>query len=130
MGSYKTVKNISKILIAVSGFAVIISIFVFAQYSQVQADAVNINEITPSNVTEIGNIIYKIIDLLTYLIGVLAFFGIIFSGIQYITAGGEMEKAVKAKKTLTYSILGIILATMAYALTTIIASMLATGNIT
>lgn len=51
--------------------------------------------------------------------------GVIFAvmaGIQYITAGGNPEKATKANKTLLYAVVGLAIALLAKGVPTIVAS--------
>lgn len=60
----------------------------------------------------VSRLIEIVIELILYLIGVLAFFSLVVGGIQYITSGGDSSKAEKAKKTLLYSVIGILLTSM------------------
>jgi cytochrome bd-type quinol oxidase subunit 2 len=53
-------------------------------------------------------IIAKILGLVMPIVGVLLLVTLIAGGFQYITSGGEAEQAQKAKKTLTYAFLGLI----------------------
>lgn len=46
--------------------------------------------------------------------GILALIALIYSGILYITAGGDQTKAEKAKKNLTWAIIGVLVTFMAY----------------
>lgn len=48
-------------------------------------------------------------NILLPLIGVLAILVIIYGGVLYITAGPNEEQAAKAKRTLMYGIIGLIL---------------------
>lgn len=74
----------------------------------------------PTTITGIGDLIAIILRLLIYIIGILAFFSVVVGGFQYITSGGDSSKAEKAKKTLIYSVIGIVLASLALSLTFII----------
>ena len=49
--------------------------------------------------------------------------GFVISGIMYITAGGS-DRADEARKWLTYSIIGIIVALLGYVMTTFISTMI------
>ncbi|MFA4995904.1 MAG: hypothetical protein WC536_02030 [Patescibacteria group bacterium] len=75
-----------------------------------------------SEINGIGDLALLIVELLEWAIGVLAFIGIMISGIQYITAGGDTAKAEKAKKALMYSIIGIVAATLSLTIQTIAAN--------
>jgi len=51
-----------------------------------------------------------VISLLFYVILALSLFFIILGGIQWMMSGGEKEKLAKAKGTVTYAIVGLIVA--------------------
>lgn len=74
----------------------------------------------PKNIRGLGDIIEMVLKVLEYIIGVLAFISIVMSGIKYITSGGDSAKAEKAKKTLIYSVIGIVLAVFSLIITSII----------
>lgn len=67
-------------------------------------------EIKPSK------IISNVVSVMLFIVGALAVIFIIVSGIQFITSGGDTAKATKARQTLTYSIVGLIVAVLAYAI--------------
>ena len=58
----------------------------------------------------INGLINFIINLLLSLIGAFAFISFLVAGIQYITAGGDSAKAGKAKKTMIYAGVSMIIA--------------------
>lgn len=59
----------------------------------------------------IGGLITFIINLLISLIGGFAFISFMVAGIQYITAGGDSAKTGKAKKTMIYAGVSMVLVT-------------------
>jgi hypothetical protein len=59
-------------------------------------------------VQAIEPIITKVLGLIVPIAGVILLLMLIVGGFQYITSGGEVEQANKAKKTLTYAFLGLI----------------------
>ena len=82
---------------------------------------------------EVGNVVFpatnaRFTDLLTFaqvflpwiltFAGVLAAAAIVYSGLMYISAGGDAEQATKAKKNLTWSIIGIVLVVLSATLVT------------
>lgn len=73
-------------------------------------DESNIKPVDPNNMRliDIGG---KAIDVLLLLCGIAAVIVVIWSGISYITAGGDSSKADKAKKMLIYAVLGVMLIT-------------------
>lgn len=60
--------------------------------------------------------------------GGLALLFVVISGIQYLTAYGDPGIADKAKKTLTYALVGLILAGLSYAIVAIIATINVTAS--
>lgn len=67
------------------------------------------NELPKSNITDIGKFLSSLITLTSWVIGILALFGIIITGYMFITAGGDAERAEKAKKNLGWIIIGLII---------------------
>ncbi len=61
-----------------------------------------------------GEIFVVIINTLLIFISVLALIAIIIGGYQYITSGGNAEATAKAKSTITWGIIGLIVAFAAY----------------
>ncbi len=61
-----------------------------------------------------AGIIEKIIRIFSQVIGVMGFFGIVAGGILYITSNGDQAKTMKARKSIIYSVFGVILAILSY----------------
>jgi hypothetical protein len=53
-------------------------------------------------------IVARLLGFIVPIVGVILLIMLIMGGFQYITSGGEVEQANKAKKTLTYAFLGLI----------------------
>lgn len=62
------------------------------------------------------DLIDTIVDVLLYIVGILAVIMIIVGGIMYTISGGDAGKVTKAKNTLTYAIVGLVVAFIAFAL--------------
>lgn len=91
----------------------------FSFITKVKAqDLPNITNVTPptSNfeITGLEGIINAIGTEVVYFAGVLALIAVIYSGIMYMTAGGDSTKAEKAKQNLLWAIIGIIIAFLAF----------------
>lgn len=56
----------------------------------------------------------NVITWLFALSGVVALFLIIFSGIKFITSGGDPKQVEGARQTLTYAIIGLVVIFMSY----------------
>jgi hypothetical protein len=53
------------------------------------------------------DVITKVVDLLSYFIGAIAVFMVIFGGFKYLTSGGDSGKVGEAKNTILYAMLGL-----------------------
>lgn len=56
----------------------------------------------------------NVINALFAFSGTVAVFIIIFSGIKFITSGGDAKQVEGARKTLTYAVIGLIVVLIAY----------------
>lgn len=55
----------------------------------------------------------NIINLLSWVVGVISVIMIIIAGFRYITSGGASEKVTGAKNTLIYAIIGLVIVALA-----------------
>ena len=58
------------------------------------------------------------------LIGIIGIIGFIIAGVLYLTAAGDDKKMESAKKAMTYSIVGVVVALMGWVIIKAVASML------
>lgn len=72
--------------------------------------------------TTAGDIIKKIIDFMLFAVGLVAVIMIIYGGIQYTTSAGDSGKIASAKNTIIYSIVGLVVAILAYAIVNLVVS--------
>ena len=63
-----------------------------------------------------GGVVQSAVNILLWVIGILAVIMIIWSGFRYIWSNGDSSKITNAKNTLIYSIVGLVIAIMAYAI--------------
>ncbi len=68
---------------------------------------------TNGGTSKVNSVIRTILNVLTAVIGIVAVIMIIVGGFHYVTSGGSQEKVKKAKDTLLYAIIGIIIAALA-----------------
>lgn len=73
----------------------------------------NANCNSTQGTTGINELIRTVINILTIIVGVIAVIMIIVGGLQYITSGGSSEKVSKAKNTILYAIIGLIIVALA-----------------
>lgn len=81
---------------------------------------------TGLNNTSVAAIILTVLQWMLLILTFVAVIGFVISGIMYITAGGS-DRADEARKWLTYSIIGIIVALLGYVMTTFISRIVAGG---
>jgi uncharacterized membrane protein len=56
------------------------------------------------------------VQILSFIVGIVAIISIILAGFKYITSGGDSNRVGNAKQTLIYAIVGIIVAALAQVL--------------
>ena len=74
------------------------------------------NNSSPTNLFGNGGIFQTVINIMLFIVGVLAVVMIIFSGIRYTSSRGDPKQVESAKNTLMYSIIGLVIAIFAYAI--------------
>jgi hypothetical protein len=112
------IKIIKKALYTMSSIALIMPAFVAAQYQ---------NPTNPGGVPSAVNaneLIMKIVKWALTFLGSLAVLMIVVAGIMYITSGGDEGRVDTAKKWLLYSIVGLVVALLGYAIVNIVGSAL------
>jgi membrane protein YqaA with SNARE-associated domain len=60
----------------------------------------------------IANIIGSIMNWLLGILGFLAIIAFVISGILYLTSGGNQEQVERAKRSMVYAIVGVVVALM------------------
>lgn len=76
----------------------------------------DITGLRASRYTDIIAVVAGVIEWLLGFAGALAVFAIIYSGIMYMTAGGDAEKALKARKNLLWAVFGVIIIFLSFAI--------------
>ncbi|MDR1970000.1 MAG: pilin, partial [Candidatus Nomurabacteria bacterium] len=60
-------------------------------------------------------LIPRLINLMLFIVGILAIVFLIFGGIRYVISGGDKGKVDAAKNTILYAIVGLVVAILGYA---------------
>ena len=68
----------------------------------------------------VDNTVGSIVNVLLWVVGILAVTMIVWSGFKYITSAGDTSKVTSAKSTLIYAVVGLIIAILAYAIVTFV----------
>lgn len=73
-----------------------------------------VNTVTPSGDMSIESVLSKIINAILLLTGGIAVLFLILGGLQYITSSGNKDKAEKAKQTILYAVIGLIVIALSF----------------
>ena len=73
-------------------------------------------------------IIPRLINLMLFIVGILAVIMLIWGGIRYVISGGAADKVKDAKNTILYAIVGLIVAILGYALVNWVISIVGSGS--
>lgn len=69
----------------------------------------------PADLFGDGGIFQTIVNILLFIVGIIAVIMLIIGGIRYVVSGGDQTAVTAAKNTILYAIIGIIVAILAYA---------------
>ena len=72
-------------------------------------------------------LIPRAINLMLFIVGILAIVMLIWGGIRYVISGGNQEKVKDAKNTILYAIIGLVVAILGYAVVNWVISVVGTG---
>ena len=75
-----------------------------------------------------SGLVKSVVNILLWVIGILSIIMIIFSGIRYVTSAGDASKTKAAQNTLIYSVVGLIVAIMAWAIVDLVVNKFASGS--
>lgn len=109
-----------KKLITLTAIIIGLSLFVFASGTGL-ADAITdgVNATCPGGVCptnpdgSIDSLVRTIIDVFSWIVGVVSVIMIIYGGFRYVTSGGDSGKVSSAKNTILYAIIGLIIVALA-----------------
>lgn len=65
---------------------------------------------------DLPTLIGNVINILLFLIGMIAVIAIIIGGIRYTTSNGDSSQTKAAKDTILYAVIGLVVAIMAFAI--------------
>lgn len=115
----KSIISIAIMTCAVFGVSVLstasLSGSVSAQVSK-GIDTATTSEMQGKSIDGDSGLIKTVVNILLWAVGILSVIMIIFSGFRYITSAGDTSKTKSAQSTLIYSVVGLIVAIMAWAI--------------
>jgi len=85
------------------------------------------SESQPADILGANGLLSTISNTLLFAIGALSVLMIIVGGIRYVISGGKEANVTKAKNTVLYAIIGLIIAILAYAIISFVMNTLAPG---
>ena len=92
-------------------------------YDGLTDDSCNIQSPTSDTMSSfIWRIALNIVDDILQIAGYVAFGFVVFGGFLYMTSTGQPETATRARKTITYGLIGVVVAMSAVLLVNVIAS--------
>ena len=62
-----------------------------------------------------GEVFKNVVNILLFIIGAVSVIMLIYGGIRYTTSGGNTNSVTAAKNTIMYSIIGLVVAILAFA---------------
>jgi len=83
---------------------------------------------TPQGYDNVSSFLIRLIDWGLLLMGSFAVIAVIYSGFMYISAGGDQALAEKAKKNLTWAIIGVVLIALSAVIVQIVNSIISTNT--
>ena len=123
----KSIISIAIMTCAVFGTSVLstasLSGSVSAQVSK-GIDTATTSEMKGKSIDGDNGLIKTVVNVLLWAVGILSVIMIIFSGFRYITSAGDASKTKSAQSTLIYSVVGLIVAIMAYAIVNMVTNRL------
>jgi hypothetical protein len=113
--------NMNKIKLAALAFAMLIGVAAYVPSHLVAADAksqikIGADQSGAADGTTLETRIATITGVLLFIIGAIAVIMIIVGGIRYVTSAGDSSKVKAAKDTIMYSVVGLAVAILAYAI--------------
>jgi hypothetical protein len=75
-----------------------------------------INDVGGGNAKPLGSQVKIIVNILLYILGAIAVVMIVIGGVRYTTSNGDSSAISGAKNTILYSVVGLIVAILAYAI--------------
>ena len=70
----------------------------------------------PTELVGANGMFNTVVNILLFIIGAVSVIMLIYGGIRYTTSGGNSNNVTAAKNTIMYSVIGLVIAILAYAL--------------
>lgn len=127
-----TIRRTIRSFAAVSGIVVSVALMPLTASALSLMDVINGDYRGEGQPTELFDgsaaIIPRVINLMLFIVGILAVIMLIWGGIRYVISGGAADKVKDAKNTILYAIVGLIVAILGYALVNWVISIVGSGS--
>jgi hypothetical protein len=70
----------------------------------------------PSGSTSVNSVLATAINIMSFIVGVIAVIMIIVGGLKFVTSGGDANNVSAAKNTILYAIVGLVVVALAQAI--------------
>ena len=123
----KSIISIAIMTCAVFGASVLSTASLSGSASAQVSEGINTattSEMKGKSIDGKDGLIKTVVNVLLWAVGILSVIMIIFSGFRYITSAGDSSKTKSAQSTLIYSVVGLIVAIMAYAIVNMVTNRL------
>ena len=123
----KSIISIAIMTCAVFGTSVLSTASLSGSASAQVSEGINTattSEMKGKSIDGKDGLIKTVVNVLLWAVGILSVIMIIFSGFRYITSAGDASKTKSAQSTLIYSVVGLIVAIMAYAIVNMVTNRL------
>lgn len=117
----KLILNIVAVALTVAGLG---SIATLSPAAYAVAGDQFIGDITPGDAVrgDLTDLIKNVINIVLGVVGILAVVMMIMGGISFITSQGDAGKVTKARNTILYGVVGLIVALLAFAIVNFVLS--------
>ncbi len=110
-----------KISAIVASLAIMFGVVALPLASVVHADAASVikdsvEKVNEGNDTPLEEQIKTVVNVLLFILGVIAVIMIIIGGIRYTTSNGDQANVKAAKDIILYAVVGLVVAILAYAI--------------
>ncbi len=118
-------KSIKLTLLALFSFFGLSTLFILPTYAEVNCNDTNIPaavreaagcDSTTTDDTALPKVIINILNAIIGVSGLIAVIFIVIGGVQYMISSGDPGKIKKAKDTILYAIIGLIICVLAFAI--------------
>ncbi len=109
---------LSKYLAVFMVLNICLMFFLIFEINNVQASSGGSGDVvslqSPINISSPTELAAAVVRFITAIVGLAAVAAMVYAGILYFTSGGNEEQAGKAKKTMTYALIGLAVTILSY----------------